>query len=118
MTHTLHQQLVELRGQAKTWLARGYAEGFKPAYGICNHLTLTDDDTDLLDALNSAWSGGSGDKDYPVPHPNKNRASAYTNASAQEMWNPKYKYARNRWALLDWLIDQTSDINQLGEKHD
>lgn len=42
----LHQQLVDLRGQAKTWLAKGYAEGFVPTFGICDHLTLTPSDQD------------------------------------------------------------------------
>ena len=41
MSQTLHQELVQLRGQAKTWLAKGYAKGFETIYGICDHLTLT-----------------------------------------------------------------------------
>ena len=35
------------------------------------------------------------------------RANGYT-VPLPEMWNPEYEYARNRWALLGWLIDQTA----------
>ena len=65
----LHQQLVDLRGQAKTWLAKGYAEGFVPTFGICNHLTLTPSDRNLLADLFASWPGSSGDVGFPVPHP-------------------------------------------------
>ena len=41
--------------------------------------------------------------------------AAFIRCDEQEMWNPEFEYARNRWALLEWLIEQTSDV-QLGEK--
>ena len=104
----LHQQLVDLRGQAKTWLAKGYAEGFVPTFGICNHLTLTPSDQDLLADLFASWPGSSGDEGFPVPHPTKYPDYAYEDASVDEMWNPEHEYARNRWTLLDWLIEQTA----------
>ena len=43
-----------------------------------------------------------------MPHPVKDPLDAHENATAQEMWNPAHEYARNRWALLDWLIEQTA----------
>ena len=106
----LHQQLVELRSQATAWLAEGSARGFAPTFGICHHLTLTQCGYALITDLLAAWPDGTGDKHYPVPHPVKGPKGAYTNASASEMWNPKHKYARNRWALLDWLIEQTAPL--------
>lgn len=107
MNQTLHQQLVDLRGQAKTWLAKGYAEGFVPTFGICPHLALAPGDPKLLADLFDSWPENSGDKAYPVPHPTDAPQRAYDN-SALEMWNPEFEYARNRWALLEWLIEQTA----------
>ena len=107
MNHTLHQKLVELRGQAKAWLEGEKPEGFSPMYGICRNLPAQCDD-DLLDSLMEAWPSGSGDEGYPVPHHDKGTEGGYTNSGAQEMWNPEFEYARNRWALLEWLIEQTA----------
>ena len=36
---------------------------------------------------------------------------AYEWSSSAEFWNPQFEYARNRLALLDWLIDQTAPTN-------
>ena len=38
MNHTLHQQLVELRGKASAWLEGEKPEGFCPELGICENL--------------------------------------------------------------------------------
>ena len=109
MNHTLHQklhrQLVELRGQAEAWLEGEKPEGFCPELGICENLPNERRKCGLLMA---AWPGGSGYEGYPVPHHDKGPEGGYTHSSAQEMWNPQHEYARNRWALLEWLIEQTA----------
>ena len=112
MNHTLHQklhrQLVELRGQAEAWLEGEKPEGFYPELGICENLPNERRKCGLLRDMMAAWPGGSGDEGYPVPHYNKGPEGGYTHSGAQEMWNPRHEYARNRWALLEWLIEQTA----------
>ena len=108
MSQTLHQQLVQLRGRAKAWLEGEKPEGFEPMLGICQNLPREPRKDDLLRDMMAAWPGGSGDEGYPVPHHDKGPEGGYTHSGAQEMWNPKFEYARNRWALLEWLIEQTA----------
>ena len=104
----LHQQLVELRGRAEAWLAEGYAEGFIPKFGICHHLKINPDERTHLTDLLATWPAGTGCGDHPVPHPTEEAERAYDDATAPEMWEPQYEYARARWALLEWLIEQTA----------
>ena len=111
MSQTLHQQLLEVRGRARAWLAEESGHGLAPSFGICNQLSLSVVDEDLLGDLCAEWPSGSGDRDYPVPHPDCDPDVGYTRARAQEMWNPEHEYARNRLTLLDWLIEQTATIN-------
>ena len=103
----LHLQLVQLRDQARNWVDGLTLAGFKPWRGICHHLELSAMGWDQLEVLLAAWPGGTGDENYPVPHPRFHPAVAFDTSPPLEMWNPKYEYARNRWALLDWLIEQT-----------
>lgn len=104
----LHKQLVDLRGQAKAWLEGRDSGRFFPIGGLCDNLKLDDTNFDLLRDLMMAWPAGTGKGTYPVPHPDKRSSQAYRDAGIKEMWNPEFEYARNRLALLDWLIDQTA----------
>ena len=108
MSHTLHQQLVELRGQAKAWLEGEKPKDFEPMLGICQNLPNERRKCGLLRDLTATWPAGTGDGFYPVPHHDKGPEGGYTHSGAQEMWNPEFEYARNRWALLEWLIEQTA----------
>ena len=108
MNHTLHQQLVELRGKASAWLEGEKPEGFCPGHGICDNLPNERRKCGLLRDMMAAWPGGSGDEGYPVPHPTDDPEYAYSSSNPREMWNPQHEYARNRWALLEWLIEQTA----------
>ena len=113
---TLHQQLLQLRSQAKAWL-EGRASGrFYPFGGICDGLVLGEADYDFLRDRMEAWPAGTGRGRFPVPHPAMPPRQAYMEATEREMWNPEFEYARNRWALLEWLIEQTAPTIQLGEK--
>lgn len=106
---TLHQQLVQLRDQARNWVDGLPVAGFRAWAGICDNLN----DCDLwfkytpLRDLMEAWPAGTGDRIYPVPHPDSTPERGFTHSGAQEMWSPEFEYARNRLALLDWLIEQT-----------
>ena len=104
---TLHQQLVQLRGRAKAWLEGEDPEGFYAYGGLCHNLTLDELGRSYLRDLMARWPGGSGYRFHPVPHPVNTPWVAHLNASAEEKWNPEFEYARNRWALLEWLIEQT-----------
>ena len=108
MSQTLHQELVQLRGRAKAWLEGENPEGFYAHRGLCHNLSLDELDVGYLRYLMAAWPGGSGRGLFPVPHPVKKPWLACQGANAEEMWHPKFEYARNRWALLDWLIEQTA----------
>ena len=107
----LHQQLVQLRGWARLWVDGLPLAGFKPWRGICHHLELSAMGWDQLEVLLAAWPEGTGSESYPVPHPRFAPDSAFQTSPSQEMWNPEFEYARNRWALLEWLIEQTSTTN-------
>ena len=113
---TLHQELVELRGRVRAWLESGRTWWFSPWHGICDGLALPSSDRDHLCYLMAQWPGHSGYSKYPVPHPTLGPEAAFDLATPQGMWDPQSAYARNRWALLDWLIEQTAQANQLGEK--
>ena len=106
----LHQELLRLRGRAKAWLEGEKPDGFDPDLGICSGLRDRAHYRALLDDLLAAWPGGSGNEIFQVPHPTKTPLDAFYDCDEQEMWNPEFEYARNRWALLDWLIEQTSDV--------
>lgn len=104
----LHQDLLLLHGRAKAWLEGKNSKRFDPAFGICAGLWAYPYYHAQLRELLASWPGGSGSEDYPVPHPTKAPLDAFYECGAQEMWNPEFEYARNRWALLEWLIEQTA----------
>lgn len=108
MNQALHQKLVQLHIRASEWLDGECREGFEPWHGICHHLTLNPSDSDRLTALMAQWPGSSGDAGYPVPHPTMEPEEAFEDATQEEMWSPEFEYARNRLALLNWLIEQTA----------
>ena len=110
MSQDLHQQLVLLHDRARLWVATGRSEQFAPTTGICSNLRLGAGDAALRDDLLARWPGSSGSWVFPVPHPIENPDLAYLSATPDQMWNPEFEYARNRWALLEWLIEQTSDV--------
>ena len=112
MSQTLHQaphqQLVELRARAKDWLEGGTPRGFYLTLGICENIALNLPALNFLRGLMAQWPDGTGSELFPVPHPTKSPEVGFNHSSPQEMWNPEFEYARNRWALLEWLIEQTA----------
>lgn len=109
----LHQQLIQLRRRVADWVGDGLpVAGFNPDYGICGNLPAFPRYYDLLDGLFASWPGGSGSVVFPVPHPLLDPFEAYVALSQSEMWNPEHEYARNRLALLDWLIEQTAPTKE------
>ena len=105
---TLHLQLVQLRGEARAWADGRPAPGFDPGVGICHNLNLSEAGRGALDYLLARWPAGTGDSAYVVRHPTDVPRQAYLFSSAYEKWHPVHEYARNRLALLDWLIEQTA----------
>ena len=108
MSQTLNRRLVELRGQAKAWLDTGHRYKFSPEHGICKNLPGERYDRSLLYDLMAAWPDGTSDDCFPVPHPTETPDKGFRYSNPQEKWDPQHEYARNRWALLEWLIEQTA----------
>lgn len=55
------------------------------------------------------WHLFSGNTMYPVPHPTMTPMRAYNSLKmrfAQNLWDRNTQYGRNRWALVDYLIDR------------
>ena len=52
------------------------------------------------------WPEFSGDRAYPVPHPDESPERAFNLASTEDMWSPGSAYGAARLRLLDWLIAQ------------
>ena len=89
----------------KTWRFAGL--------GICSEVTLGASSPEirygclrLLKDLMEQWPEFSGDRAYPVPHPDKDPKMAFDLASPKEMWSPESAYGAARLRLLDWLISQ------------
>ena len=108
MSQTLHRELVQLGCRARAWLDGEKPKDFRATDGICLNVKMYAEDNGALCALMAKWPGNSGAPGYPVPHHDNWPEGAYTNASVSEMWDPEHEYARNRWALLEWLIEQTA----------
>ena len=108
LSRTLHRQLVQLRGQAQDWAAGRPSREFNPALGICHNLSLSPASRDALYDLIARWPARTGAVAFPVPHPTQAPGLAYVYSPPDQMWNPVHEYARNRLALLDWLIEQTA----------
>ena len=111
LTQILHRQLVQLRDQARDWADGRPSRGFDPGVGICHNLNLSEAGRGALGDLLARWPAGTGDRIFPVPHPDRTPERGFTHSGAQEMWSPEFEYARNRLALLDWLIEQTATDN-------
>ena len=112
LTQILHQSLVQLRGQARDWAAGRPISGFDPGVGICHNLNLSEAGRGALDYLLARWPAGTGGSGYVVRHPTDVPRQAYRFSSAYEKWHPVHEYARNRLALLDWLIEQTKPTEE------
>lgn len=67
----------------------------------------------LIRALCTFWGKYSGNICFPVPHPRHCPELAYCDTA--DHWNRETQYARDRWELLDFLIDATSAI--LSNRH-
>ena len=93
----------EVREHTYTWI--------NPEFGICNavvrgmsSLAVRSGCLSLLLDLMEQWPEFSGDRAYPVPHPDKDPKMAFDLASPKEMWSPESAYGAARLRLLDWLI--------------
>lgn len=93
-----------------------------PDYGICDNLTdrlstrpngmLTDASLDqvvVLNELMARWPKSSGSHLFPVPSTNgwEDAEGAYLMSTPEGRWDWRVsEYARSRWELLEWLIDE------------
>lgn len=78
--------------------------------GLCYNMDYVDGnatalpDKFLCRKLWKLWDKYSGYEAYPVPHPIHRASFAYHNT--REKWDTSTEYGRNRWELLNYLIDQ------------
>ena len=56
----------------------------------------------------SEWPKSSGDNHYPVPDGDMNPEVAFDNT--EDLWDPSTEYGRNRYELLDFLIQEAEKI--------
>lgn len=79
--------------------------------GICAH--VLDEAEYLLQQMFCCWSKYSGSPSYPVPsdHPDYGAYSAYVDLHYLDKWNRDTQYGRDRWELLDFLIEFLEDCS-------
>ncbi len=83
--------------------ADGYPEC--AVVGLCSNLSTGyyADELWLQEAFR-AWPKFSGEIQYPVPHPTQSPEQAYLGSC--DPWGRENEYGRNRWELLDFLIER------------
>ena len=80
--------------------------------GICSNVqtALWFDDVSIQDIVDflapyfRRWPKYSGERNYPVPHPDKNADVAYF--VTEKRFDQSTEYGRNRWELLHFLIEE------------
>ncbi len=81
-------------------------------YGICRNYIVTCMGDDLETVMSNYgisfedWPLYSGSLRYPVFPAMSTGEDAYFAYINQPKWDKFTEYGRNRWALLDWLIEQ------------
>lgn len=79
--------------------------------GICSNISPSDKNVPLLIAeLAKDWPKYSGKAMYPVPHDRMEANNAYSAYLMHhwDMWSMDEAYGRNRWELLDHVINKLS----------
>lgn len=109
LNKTLLRNLKDVRRMVREHLSTG----INPELGICyavvrgvSSLAVRSGCLSLLLDLMEEWPEFSGDRAYPVPHPDESPDMAFDHASAEDMWSPGSAYGAARLRLLDWLIAQ------------
>ena len=103
---TLLEALINIRDNGPTL----------PTVGICEnlgYLTNTrpprgEPPVRTVERLARRWPKVSHSTAFPVPHRTLSPAEAYTRSSHTTQWNRRTVYGRNRWELLDFLIEELS----------
>jgi len=87
--------------------------------GICWHMHMALGEIDIAleqrhkinnwvrDAF-SEWPKSSGDKNYPVPDGDMDPEVAFD--TTEDLWDTNTEYGRNRFELLDFLIQEAEKI--------
>ena len=87
-------------------------------YGICSNLFLRDVTTrweGLVAVAAESWPEFSGDKYYPVPHPDLLPESAYTAILEVPKWTGEYGAARRRLCqhIADWIRAHPAEASHI-----
>ena len=74
--------------------------------GICNWMSYIDtsiDTSKLIVLMAQSWQKHSGYFNYPVPGVVDSPIDAYN--AAEDLWDRETEYGRNRWELVQYLLD-------------
>ena len=71
-------------------------------HGICSNIGVMHLPVEILEK----WSKYTGNNCYPVPDPELSPAKAFT--KTMNLWDRSTKYGRNRWELVNFLIEELS----------
>jgi len=101
----LHEELLE---ELKLLKEHGPSD---KSDGICAH--VLDKAETLLKQMFYYWSKYSGYPSYPVPSddPNYGAYGAFVELHYEDKWNRDTQYGRDRWELLDFLIEFLEDCS-------
>lgn len=79
--------------------------------GICQSIRGVPGAVKWLERVSVKWGGFSGDKEYPVPHPEYTPEAAYAYCRrGNAMWDASTEYGRNRLEFLDFLIEEATKL--------
>lgn len=82
--------------------------------GICNSIQHGYHTKELLEGVFPYWSKYSGETKWPVPSDNP-YYGPYTRLYYHDKWDRSTQYGRDRWELLDFLIEFLEDLELLHE---
>lgn len=83
------------------------------SYGICCNIQYKHQVEHLLEELFPYWSKYSGELLWPVPsdNPEYDNYEAYIKLYRKDKWDRETQYGRDRWELLDFLIEFLEDCS-------
>lgn len=107
-----HKTLLRVKKRmlnSDNWDTRGICRVYEQERGLLSRVLRGDwAEHRALEDLMTRWPGYSGQRIFPVPHPTLSPDYAYYECGPIEMWDRELsEYARSRWELLEWMIEET-----------
>ena len=107
-----HKTLLRVKKRMQNsgnWSNQGICHAYGQERGLLSRILRGNRaDHSALEDLMTRWPGYSGDRAFPVPHPTLEPDEAYFGCCPVERWDREWsEYARSRWELLEWMIEET-----------